>query len=130
MNISSFDEDHDIESPVFLDHEFTALHASLATLEEMIDIKLGGDVSKYERHVSSKKNPIRQEYQVRIRGEIGASDLGEVYGLPYLIVVEKPNTVRLQVIGVDHDEITEECQPVLGFDHYVSRQAQRKARRC
>ncbi|KAK7695013.1 hypothetical protein QCA50_002201 [Cerrena zonata] len=115
VNISSFNEDHEMESPVFLDYEVTVVHTSLSTLEEMIEVNLRGEISQ---HAPSGETPFRPIYQMRTRDEIGASDLGEVYGLPYLVMVEKPNTLRLQVIGVDHEEIREECPSMPGFRQY------------
>lgn len=126
VNISSFNEDHEMESPVFLDYEVTVVHTSLSTLEEMIEVNLRGEISQ---HAPSGETPFRPIYQMRTRDEIGASDLGEVYGLPYLVMVEKPNTLRLQVIGVDHEEIREECPSMPGFRQYVSSRIRRTTAR-
>ena len=120
IDISSFSEDHEFETPVYLDHIFTVLRVSLPILEEMLDIKTRFPESKMARQLLPKEKAIISMSHTRAREPFVSSDIGEVHGLPYLIMVKGQNCLRLKIIGKEHAQIKHECEPLAGFENFVS----------
>ncbi|CAL1694545.1 unnamed protein product [Somion occarium] len=120
LNISAYSEDHDIDPEVPLIYECGVLHVSLASVEGLSHNEPG--TQEWSNFALSQESPFRMPCKIRSRGQLGISDVAEVYGKPYLVLVVQPNTIQFKVISMSHVEVKLECMKYAGlvqFEHRI-----------
>ncbi|EPS99328.1 hypothetical protein FOMPIDRAFT_1147454 [Fomitopsis schrenkii] len=93
VDVSLWSGDHEIDAPIPIKYECVALEVPLECLETLSDPRLVPGTPEWIAHAQAQPKPFRYLTIVRTRSQLMYPDIDELFGKPYLAVVQRPNSI-------------------------------------